>query len=63
MAKQAGLLDGKDKEEQQLETVAMTMQLKATADAGETMCDRQSITLSGRKERLIDAFCAQGLPG
>ena len=58
MAKQAGLLDGKDKEEQQLETVAMTMQLKATADAGETMCDRQSITLSGRKERPNDAFCA-----
>ena len=58
MAKQAGLLDGKDKEEQQLETVAMTMQLKATADAGETMCDRQPITLSGRKERPNDAFCA-----
>ena len=49
MAKQAGLLDGKDKEEQQLETVAMTMQLKATADAGETMCERQFITPSGRK--------------
>ena len=49
MAKQAGLLDGKDKEEQQLETVAMTMQLKATADAGETMCERQLITPSDRK--------------
>ena len=66
MAKQAGLLDGKDKEEQQLETVAMTMQLKATADAGETMCERQLITSLGRKRGSLgqyDASCAQGLPG
>ena len=60
MAKQAGLLDGKDKEEQQLETVAMTMQLKATADAGETMCDRQLITSLGRKRGQQDAILCAG---